>query len=77
MSEFKAGDRIDKTPLQKHLDECAEVVKTWPKWKVESVRNAFGIPVVDKELGNNALPENLDEIQAEIVHWFNCEVKNG
>lgn len=23
------------------------------------------------------LPENLDQIQAEIVHWFNCEVKNG
>lgn len=38
-----AGHRIDKTPLMQHLDNCAEVVKTWPKWKVESIRNAFGI----------------------------------
>lgn len=50
--------RIDKTSLQKHLDECAEVVKTWPKWKVESVRNAFGIPDIgdDSHIENHISP---------------------
>lgn len=52
--EIAAGRRIDKTPLQKHLDECAEVVKTWPNWKVESVRKAFGIP----DLGDDSRIEN-------------------
>lgn len=32
---------------------------------------------MENEKSNNALPENLDQIQSEIVHWFNCEVKNG
>ncbi|WP_198077775.1 hypothetical protein [Acinetobacter calcoaceticus] len=60
MSEFKvvanneSGHRIDKSPLMQHLDECVEVVKTWPKWKVESVRNAFGIP----DLGDDFPIEN-------------------
>ena len=38
------GNRIDKTPLMQHLDKCEEVVKTWSKWKLQSVRDAFGIP---------------------------------
>ncbi|WP_332605460.1 hypothetical protein [Acinetobacter sp. ESBL14] len=42
--EIQLGHRIDKTPLMQHLDKCEEVVKTWPKWKKESIRDAFGIP---------------------------------
>lgn len=42
--EIAAGHRIDKTPLMQHLDKCEEVVKTWPKWKQQTIRDAFGIP---------------------------------
>lgn len=49
-NEIAAGHRIDKSPLLKHLDECAEIVKTWPKWKVESVRNALGIHIREQAL---------------------------
>lgn len=42
--EIAAGYRIDKSPLMQHLDKCEEVVKTWPKWKLQSVRDALGIP---------------------------------
>ena len=42
--EIAAGHRIDKSPLMQHLDKCEEVVKTWPKWKLQSVRDALGIP---------------------------------
>lgn len=44
IKEIAAGHRIDKSPLMQHLDKCEEVVKTWPKWKLQSVRDALGIP---------------------------------
>lgn len=42
--EIAAGHRNDKTPLMQHLDKCEEVVKTWPEWKQQSIRDAFGLP---------------------------------
>ena len=45
--EIAAGHRIDKSPLLQHLDKCEEVVKTWPKWKQQSIRDAFGIPKLE------------------------------
>ena len=47
-AEITADHRIDKSPLLQHLDKCEEVVKTWPKWKRQSIRDAFAIPNLDK-----------------------------
>lgn len=59
MSEFKDSEvQIDKSPLMQHLDECVEVVKTWPKWKQQSIRDALGIPVVCNDLGDDSHIEN-------------------
>ena len=56
--EIAAGHRIDKSLLMQHLDKCEEVVKTWPKWKLQSVRDAFGIPVLDNDMGDDTHIEN-------------------
>lgn len=34
----------NKSELMKHLEKCEQIVQIWPKWKVESERDAFGIP---------------------------------
>ena len=34
----------------KHLEKCEQVVQTWPKWKVESIRAALGIPKFNEKL---------------------------
>ncbi len=38
----------NKSELLKHLDKCEKIVQTWPKWKTESIRDAFGLPNPDK-----------------------------
>lgn len=58
LEEIAAEYRNDKTPLMQHLDKCEEVVKTWPKWKLESIRDAFGIPVLDNDMGDDSHIEN-------------------
>lgn len=40
----------NKSELLKHLENCEKVVQTWPKWKIESIRDAFGIPNSNTEL---------------------------
>lgn len=30
-------------PLLEYLEKCEDQVKRWPKWKVESLRDAFGL----------------------------------
>lgn len=34
----------NKSELMKHLEKCEQIVQTWPKWKIESLRDAFCIP---------------------------------
>lgn len=38
--------------LLKYLNRCEEQVKRWPKWKIESIRNAFGLDYLGKALLN-------------------------
>ncbi|MEN4983732.1 hypothetical protein [Acinetobacter modestus] len=53
-----SSEANDKSPLMRHLNECEEVVKTWPKWKLQSIRDAFGIPVLDNDIGDDSHIEN-------------------
>lgn len=65
--EIAAGHRIDKSQLMQHLDKCEEVVKTWPKWKLQSVRDAFGIPVLDNDMGDDSHIENHISPNCKVV----------
>lgn len=38
--------------LLEYLNRCEEQVKRWPKWKIESVRNTFGLDYLGKALLN-------------------------
>lgn len=59
--EIAAGHRIDKSPLMQHLDKCEEVVKTWPKWKLQSVRDALGIPQSTSEVDDSDLEYHVSK----------------
>ena len=32
--------------LLEYLNRCEEQVKRWPKWKIESIRDAFGLNTI-------------------------------
>ncbi|QHJ79211.1 MAG: hypothetical protein [Caudoviricetes sp.] len=64
--EIAVGRRIDKTPLMQHLDKCEEVVKTWPEWKQQSIRDAFGLPNLET-LRDCDTPTNCKKIDLEQV----------
>ncbi|MEG0198766.1 MAG: hypothetical protein RR676_16660 [Acinetobacter sp.] len=60
--EIAAGHRIDKSPLMQHLDKCEEVVKTWPKWKLQSVRDALCIPKHTDEVDDSDLEYHVSPL---------------
>lgn len=60
--EIAAGHRIDKSALMQHLDKCEEVVKTWPKWKLQSVRDALGIQQSTSEVGDSDLEYHVSPL---------------
>ena len=45
--------------LLEYLSEVEDVVKQWPAWKLESIRNAFQIPKVSQEV--KIEKENIDK----------------
>ncbi|WP_288400284.1 hypothetical protein [uncultured Acinetobacter sp.] len=57
----------NKSELLKHLENCEKVVKTWPKWKLESIRDAFGIPNSNIELkvGSKVQVDFISESRTE------------
>lgn len=57
----------NKSELLKHLEKCEKVVQTWPKWKVESIRHAFGIPNSNIELrvGSKVKVDFISESRTE------------
>jgi len=59
--EIAAGHRFTKASLYQYLEQCCEIVQTWPKWKIERVRNALGI----NDLGDNVQP--LDKCRKEFL----------
>lgn len=59
--EIAAGHRINKSPLMQHLDKCEEVVKTWPKWKLQSVRDALAIPRYADEVDDSDLEYHVSK----------------
>ncbi|WP_336982535.1 hypothetical protein [Acinetobacter modestus] len=67
--EIAAGHRIDKPSLLQYLDKCEEVVRTWPKWKVESIRNAFCIPVLDNDMGDDSHIENHVSKNCKVIDY--------
>jgi len=71
--EIAAGHRIDKSTLLQHLDKCVEVVKTWPKWKIESVRNVFGIP----DTTDDYKAIEMEKSKAEYLEFYREELGNG
>lgn len=58
--EIAAGHRIDKSQLMQHLDKCEEEVKKWPKWKLQSVRDAFCIPDLSENESQSSLSIKQD-----------------
>jgi len=60
-------EKPNKSELLKHLENCEKVVQTWPKWKVESIRNAFGIPNSNTELkvGSKVKVDFISESRTE------------
>lgn len=40
--------------LLEYLNRCEEQVKHWPKWKIESIRDAFGLNYLEDVLTNIA-----------------------
>jgi len=67
--EIAAGHRIDKSPLMQHLDKCEELVKTWPKWKLQSIRDAFGIPVLANDMGDDSHIENHISKNCKVIDY--------
>lgn len=55
--------KTNKSELMKHLEKCEQIVQTWPKWKIESIRNAFCIPHTNNEVivGSNVLVDFISE----------------
>ncbi|RZG79644.1 hypothetical protein [Acinetobacter venetianus] len=40
---FSTSKSVKSETLIQYLDRCEQVVKGWPKWKLESIRDAFGM----------------------------------
>lgn len=38
---FSTSETVKSETLLQYLDRCEQVVKGWPKWKVESIRDAL------------------------------------
>lgn len=79
--EIKAGKRLDDIKIQVSygikLNDLAVAGMEFSQ-HIDNLGDDFPL---ENHISPNCevrdLPENLDRIQAEIVHWFNCEVKNG
>ncbi len=67
ISDYELVDSFKKSTLVEYLDECEQIVNSWPKWKKESMQNAFGFG------GKNKKCEVLDMVDVSP----RCEVKNG
>lgn len=67
IADHELVESFKKSTLVEYLDECEQVVNSWPKWKKESMQNAFGFG------GKNKKCEVLDMVDISP----NCEVRNG
>ena len=66
ISDYELVESFRKSTLVEYLDECEQIVNSWPKWKKESMQNAFGFG------GKNEKCEVLDMVDVSP----NCEVIN-
>lgn len=73
MSEFKVGDYV--VPVAK--GSFFGVMKLTAVYESHMEAGRLRLNYGHWKHADLPKPENLEEIQAEIVHWFNCEVKNG
>lgn len=84
MSEFKVGDKVVLVGIgtKDVLLEIVDHMYTPDMYRVKIISTGQFGPVFKNDI-RAAEPEEIaaghriDQIQAEITHWFNCEVKNG